>query len=229
MATPSMSIHTSLSAAAWRKMDAELAGFSEFRERGAYRAIKKTVDQGVNMIFDRFKQQYPNVQKSKIATGDPTKRRRPIVGKVVPGQGSPFGVITVSNVRIPMIAFKPKGGGMKIPTMGKGHGVIVTMDNAKGQQQFRHAFRAKMRSGHEGVFMRARASLGQMVTGRAKINDRGYVGRLKIVEMFGPNMYTLVNVPAINAEVEAKLDAILAKNIQGQIDRFLKPPTKKAG
>lgn len=204
---------------AWAKLDAELAGFPKAIRQTHYAAVKKTADQGRNMIFARFKEQYPNVQKSKIESGDLTKRKRPIVSRVENREDRPTGIISVRDYKIPMIAFKPTGGGAKIPS--RAGGVTVTMDKAKGPQIFRHAFKAKMRSGHEGIFNRVSAmSGGKWKPGwKHKTTASGYAARFPIRELFGPSIYDLVDVPEINAQVMRELDAILVKNIEGQIKR----------
>lgn len=214
----------SSTATAWARLDAELAGFPRAIKQTHYAAVKKTADQGRNLIFDRFKEQYPNVQKSKIETGDLTKRKRPIVSKVENQGNVPTGTISVFDYKIPMIAFKPKGGGSRIPS-GPG-GVSVMMNKDVGQQQFQHLFRAKMRSGHVGIFTRVPLAKprvyrrkGKVVHARGGIGPSGFSWGLAIRETFGPSIYDLVDIPAINAEVAAKLDGLLRKNIEGQIAR----------
>jgi hypothetical protein len=119
---------------------------------------------------------------------------------------------------------------MRIPSRGKPGGITVTMAKNKPPVKLRHAFRAITRSGHEGVFLRKRGAKQLVVSqaaGRAaaQIVSGMVTHRLPITELFGPNVYSLMNVPKVNAEVVAKLDALLAKNIQSQIDRF-KPKAK---
>jgi hypothetical protein len=212
-------------ATAWAKLDAELKGFPKELRKVHYAAVKRTADEGRVMIFNRFKEEYPNVQKSKIETGDLTKRKRPIVSKVVNKEEQPTGIITVYDYKIPMIAFKPGGGGMRIPS-GDG-GVRVRMDKAKGLLLLPHAFRAKMRSGHIGIFSRIKTAgkprtflrRGKTVTVKGGNGPDGVAWGLPIRELFGPSIYSLVDIPKINAEVESKLDGILVKNIERQIAR----------
>ncbi len=204
---------------AWDVLDRELAGFPKQLRQAHYAAVNKTVDQGRVMIFKRFQQQYPNVQKSKIESGDLTKRKRPIVSRVENKENQPTGIISVRDYKIPMIAFKPSGGGAAIPS--KPGGVKVVMDQSRGVQLFRHAFRAKMRSGHIGIFNRVSAkSGGNWKAGwKHKTTASGFAARFPIRELMGPSIYDLVDVPAINAWVMAQIDGILLKNIQGQIAR----------
>ncbi len=214
------SITFSSSKTAWAKLDAELAGFPKQLKQVHYAAVKKTADQGRVMIFKRFQQQYPNVQKSKIESGDLTKRKRPIVSTVENRENQPTGIISVRDYKIPMIAFKPTGGGTKIPS--KKGGVTVLMDMSRGPQNFRHAFRARMKSGHIGIFNRVSAKMGGgkwRVGWKHKTTASGYAARFPIRELMGPSIYDLVDVPAINAAVMAEIDRILIKNIEGQISR----------
>lgn len=213
------------SKAAWARLDAELAGFPKQLKQAHYAAVKKTADQGRVMIFNRFKEQYPNVQKSKIESGDLTKRKRPIVSRVENREDQPTGIISVRDYKIPMIAFKPTGGGARIPS--KAGGVKVLMDKSRGAQLFRHVFKGRMRSGHEGIFARVKGSAksrtftrnGKTVTAKGGIGPGGFAWGLAIRELFGPSIYDLVDVPAINAEVMGKIEDILVKNIEGQIKR----------
>ncbi len=216
---PAPAITFSSTKTAWAALDAELAGFPKQLKQVHYAAVKKTADQGRNMIFKRFQQQYPNVQKSKIESGDLTKRKRPIVSRVDNREDKPTGVISVRDYKIPMIAFKPTGGGVAIPS--KPGGVNVTMDKSRGVQIFRHAFRARMKSGHIGIFNRVSAKMGGKwrVGWKHKTTASGYAARFPIKELMGPSIYDLVDVPAINAEVMANIDQLLIKNIQGQIAR----------
>lgn len=209
----------SSSKTAWAKLDAELAGFPKQLRQVHYAAVKKTADQGRVMVFNRFKEQYPNVQKSKIESGDLTKRRRPIVSRVENKENQPTGIITVYDYKIPMIAFKPTGGGTRIPS--KAGGVNVLMDKSKGRELFRHAFKVRMRSGHVAIVSRVAAKTGgQWKPGwKHKTTLSGYAARLPIRELFGPSIYDLVDIPKINLEVQSKIDAILIKNIEGQISR----------
>ncbi len=213
------SITFSSSKTAWAKLDAELAGFPKQLKQVHYAAVKKTADQGRVMIFKRFQQQYPNVQKSKIESGDLTKRKRPIVSTVENREDKPTGIISVRDYKIPMIAFKPTGGGTRIPS--KAGGINVVMDIGRGVEKFHHAFRARMKSGHIGIFARISAKKGSKwkIGWKHKTTVSGYAARLPVRELFGPSIYDLVDVPAINAEVMANIDKILIKNIEGQISR----------
>lgn len=68
--------------------------------------------------------------------------------------------------RIPLMAFNARG---PVPSRGKGRGVSYRMGAGNARTRLQSAFIARMRSGHEGVFMRK---------GR---------GRLPIVELRGPS------------------------------------------
>ncbi|HEY1189527.1 MAG TPA: hypothetical protein VGE74_17915 [Gemmata sp.] len=215
--------------AAWGRLNEELVSLPGKLNSARYQAVKRTADQGRRMIADRFIEQYPKIQRGKIESGDPTKRKRPIISRVTKGK-DPSGVITVTEQPIPMIAFRPKGAGMRIPSKGKPGGITVSMAKNKPPLKLRHAFRAVTKSGHEGVFLRRRGVKRLVVTqaankAAAAITGGQVAGRLPIVELFGPNVYSLMNVPKVNAEVVGKLDALLAKNIQSQIDRF--KPTQR--
>jgi hypothetical protein len=215
------------SATAWAKLTAELAELPKQINSARYQAVARTAAQGRRMIADRFIEQYPKIQRTKVESGDPTKRKRPITSRVTRGK-DPEGIITVSEQPIPMVAFRPKGPGMRIPSRGKPGGITVQMSANRPPVTLRHAFRAIMPSGHEGVYLRRKGAKQLVVTqaanrAAAAITGGQATGRLPITELFGPNVYSLVNVPKINAEVVAKLDALLARNIQSQIDRFKLP------
>jgi hypothetical protein len=213
-AAPSMTITTP--GTAWARLDRELADFPKEHKQARYQAVKRTADQGRKMIFNRFKEQYPRVQQSKIESGDLTKRRRPIVSEVTKG-ANPVGTISVRDLKIPLIAFGPKGPGSKIPTLGRPGGVTVLMDKAKGPETFRHAFKAQMKSGHIGIFLR---TLGKGRSVHARAGSSPFAARFPIRELYGPSIYDLVDVPAINKEVMAELDGMLILNIESQEKRF---------
>ena len=209
----------SSSKTAWAKLDAELAGFPKQLSQTHIAAVTKTADQSATMILKRFKDEYPNIVTSKIKSGEYTKRKRPLVRRVHNRENQPTGVVSVRDLKIPMIAFKPTGGGTRIPS--KAGGVNVLMDKSKGRELFRHAFKVRMRSGHVAIVSRVAAKTGgQWKPGwKHKTTLSGYAARLPIRELFGPSIYDLVDIPKINLEVQSKIDAILIKNIEGQISR----------
>lgn len=210
--------------AKWEDLGRELREFPKQLRSASYQAVKRTADQGRRMIADRFVEQYPRIQRTKIESGDPTKRKRPIISRVSRGD-NPEGVITVTEQPIPLIAFRPKGPGMKIPSMGKPGGITVQISKNRPPVTLRHAFRVITRSGHEGIYLR-RKGVKRLVVARAAnkaaaaITGGVVTGRLPIVETFGPNVYDLMNVPQVNAEVVQKLDGLLAKNLASQLSRY---------
>lgn len=81
--------------------------------------------------------------------------------------------VSATGARMPLIAFGAKG---PEPSRGKGRGVTARMQGAR--KRYPHAFIARMRSGHRGVFQRTSIPGGP---------------RLPIRELFGPSIPLVFN------------------------------------
>jgi hypothetical protein len=87
--------------------------------------------------------------------------------RIVEATGSRLSArLSVSGKRLPLITFSARG---PEPSRGKGRGVSYRLPGG-GRNRHPHAFISTMRTGHRGVFVRARK------------------GRLPIRELFGPSL-----------------------------------------
>jgi hypothetical protein len=119
---------------------------------------------------------------------------------------SPFAMFSSSVVRIPLMAFSAKG---PEPTKGKGRGVSYRLQGGRGRVP--NAFIARMRSGHRGVFVRAKDAAG------GKRSKRAWSDNLPIIELFGPSIGHIFKK---YREAEAiLLPAIFDKNFQHELQR----------
>jgi hypothetical protein len=142
----------------------------------------------------------------------------------------PVGEVTVSQELLPLIAFKARA-------LKRG-GVRVTVSPDRTPLTLRHAFLAKMKSGHTGVFLRARhlptkgpnAGL-KTAKGKPKykLTARGIAGRFAIDEQFGPSVLQVVALPEVLDSIVLDVGEDLAKRVNSQMDRFLKPKGGAAG
>jgi hypothetical protein len=105
--------------------------------------------------------------------------------------------IEVQGRRVPLITFGARG---PEPSRGKGRGVSYRNPGG-GRSRSPHAFIAKMRSGHRGVFAR---------TGK---------GQLPIIEQFGPSLVRVFEkfLPGLAEHAHAAL----AKNLKHEISYAL--------
>lgn len=102
-------------------------------------------------------------QDTKLKVG--TVREQVAIQEAKPAAAQLVARISVSGKRIPLIDFQARG---PYPSRGRGRGVTARLPTGKGR--YPNAFIAQMKSGHKGVFQRARKS------------------RLPIYELFGPSL-----------------------------------------
>lgn len=127
--------------------------------------------------------------------------------------------LVVSGVRID--AFKY--GAIEDPTG------VTYQSPVRGSVSIAHAFIARMRSGHLGVFRRAQG--GRFLSGRgrrrhlAEIAPSGLVERLPIAEMKGPSLGTVFEVPAVVQPVVEEAERAMKENLEHELDVL----SKKAG
>ncbi len=125
-------------------------------------------------------------------------------------------------------------------SVSKKAGVVALVSKGRPPIILRHAFRARMKSGHVGIFSRASTiqfsglsqdsklafSAGMLHFKQSRLVTRNgnkkAVGRFPIVEQFGPSVLNIVEAPKIMEEVMQDLGDVLEKNVQSQIDRFTK-------
>lgn len=104
--------------------------------------------------------------------------------------------LTAAGARIPLYAFSAKG---PMPSRGRGRGVTYRLPGGRGRAE--HAFIAKMRSGHIGVFQR-----------RGK-------GRLPIAELHGPSIPKVFE--KFTPEARARGQEQLTKNLAHELTRLV--------
>jgi hypothetical protein len=123
--------------------------------------------------------------------------------------------------RVPLVYFRtaPMVIGYRLGI--KGHGVKVQVFRNKPAVEFRHAFFARMPSGHEGLFERnikkSKASTGRDEQGRLRKN------RLPIDEMKGPSPATIYKkTPGMSQTIELLSADRLLLEMGQQTDKLLR-------
>lgn len=93
--------------------------------------------------------------------------------------------VAISGKRIPLIDFNARG---PEPSRGRGRGVTARLPGGAGR--YPHAFIARMRSGHRGVFQRVGAqSIGSLGPGASRRRSVGaWSPNLPIYELRGPSL-----------------------------------------
>lgn len=195
-------------------------------------AVRRTIARG-RQIAAKTVQERLNVQRKYIDS--PTNRSAAIKTFVPPGGAS--GSIFINQVKMPMSAFKARQ---------TKSGVVVTIDKAKPSRTFRHAFIATVRTaglddvheGHRGVFERSEraapkvAARGRRVFERSraliegKLTKDGFAGRLHIDELFGPSILDFFSRDEIREAILRDIGNELPKQIDSQVNRFLKGRAK---
>lgn len=112
-----------------------------------------------------------------------------------------IGTLRVTGRRIPLIAFGARG---PEPSRGRGSGVTYKLPGGRGRLP--EAFIATMRSGHRGVFVRRTGASSRRV------------GRLPILELYGPSLPGAMVRKGIDAAMVAVGDEALARNLDHEIN-----------
>lgn len=179
-------------------------------KQALFQAVKRTAGKVVTLV--------------RKAVADRTFIKKKYVDRAVkldgPHGDMPVATIRVSRKPIPLIAFPH--------TRSRKGGVTVRVSKDLPPIKLAHAFIARVASpsqaeqgaGHEGVFLRSRRP-----TGKNKLTPRGFTGRLAIEEQFGKPVMAVVDMPAVMQKIELDTRAEMDKQIQGQLDRFLKRET----
>ena len=180
-----------------------------------FQAVKRTTKTGRAQVNRRVREEI-NISK-KYADRAITSRD--------PKGDDPVGVITISRRPIPLIAYRPR--------VSKKGGARVTISKHKPPVAFKHYFRATVKlkgedqehDGHEGIFFRTRhlPTKGKNA-GKGKLTPRGFAGRLAIKQAMGPSVLSVFGedgATKVATEELAKLQAVLQKNIDSQLNRFL--------
>lgn len=125
------------------------------------------------------------------------------------------GYLKISRNQIPLIQFGARAGKTG-----------VSVEIKKGmRERHPHWFKAKMASGHEGIFKRFGPKV-PMTSGyyapSGPHNRSGRVLRQRITEIKGPSILGVYqNAPAAAAEVLSDIGTELQKNLDSQVDRLL--------
>lgn len=113
--------------------------------RRARKAVVRALDRGGNAADTLMSRSVAKDVGLKVGDVKASFRRRR------PSEVSPVYSLSAGFRRIPLIKFKARG---PMPSRGKGRGVSYSMGAGNSRNRLPHAFIARMRSGHEGVFMR---------------------------------------------------------------------------
>jgi hypothetical protein len=177
-------------------------------KQGMFQAVKRTTATAVTAV------------KREVRAESFIKKKyidRAIVAKA-PSGDPPIGMITVKRMKIPAIGFQvseSKKGGVRIRYL-------------KGKPSFllKHAFIATVKAAaknpdddneHQGVFFRTRRAKPP-----GKLTKQGFAGRLRIKQQMGPAVIDVVSIPEAFAKLQDDIAATLTKNMESQIDRFIK-------
>ncbi|MBN2397100.1 MAG: phage tail protein [Deltaproteobacteria bacterium] len=106
------------------------------------------------------------------------------------------GAVSSTGRPLPLIAFS---------TRKTKKGVSVLVKKGRTRKVIPHTFIATMKSGHEGVFWREKVG-GKMV------------GRLKILQRYGPRVPDIFSNESVMKTVEAKANERMTKNLSHEID-----------
>ncbi len=143
------------------KAEALLKDYPKRANQAVYRALNRAIASVRTLII-------------RVVAQDLGLKQKEIRDKLTVTQakiGRPWASLAASRKRLPLILFGAKGD---YPSRGKGKGVTYRMRGSSGRLP--HAFMAVMRSGHVGIFERARTS------------------RLPIRELHGPSIGQLLEV-----------------------------------
>lgn len=123
---------------------------AELRQKLSPQQFKQAIWQAVSRTTNKGRTQAR--QAAKDLTGLPAKHVNKAIVSTLTRTDNPTGSITVTRAGMPLSAYKVK--------VSKSGG--VTSEGTKGMQQlaFRHGFKATMKSGHTGVYLRARGVAG---------------------------------------------------------------------
>jgi hypothetical protein len=150
--------------------DQQLARMREALSPGQYRqasyqAVKRTTRKVARAVQDEVKRRTfikPKYVKRVVTARDP--------------QGDvPVGVVRISQEWLPAIAYKVSGG--------KRSGIRIQVSRDRAPVTLRHAFRATLKSGHVGIFARAKHLPTKGANqGKGRLTPRGFAGRFAIAE-----------------------------------------------
>lgn len=185
-------------------------------KQATYQAIKRTTAFAAKEVRDVVQEKtYLN-----------TKYARRVISSKVSRSEPPFGIVTISHKLVPLIGYRT--------TATKRGGVTAYLSKDRPPIRLRHAFKRRVFSveqaaqgdtGHMGIFLRARhlPSKGRNAGNRRlKMTRKGFAGRLAIEEQFGPSVLDLVEQPKLLGAITDEVTVQLERNIQSQLDRFLK-------
>jgi hypothetical protein len=189
----------------------------QFRQ-AIWQAVKRTTEKGAKQVQAAIAEQ-TTIRKDKAKDGIKT---------VLTRGDSPIGTITIRRRPLPASYFKTRAS--------KRRGASVQFTRNGPVVSLGHAFKATVTTagiagehgGHIGIFTRAKRlpSKGPNVK-RAKMVQSGeYAGKIAaqftLKEIFGPPLIDLVNGTEIAAQVTKDAGTEMSKQLQSQINRFMK-------
>lgn len=182
----------------------EVLGDKRFRQ-ASYQAVSRTTNKVRTQIRKAVKER--SYIKQKYIT-------RAVTSQLSRGD-VPLGIVRVTRQLLPAIAYKTRAS--------KKAGVTIETAPGRGLIQLKHAFKATMKSGHEGIYLRAKGR-GKDINGkrgaRKKLTDRGYAQRLPIEEQFGPPVISVVDVPEVIGSVRLDANREMSAQLRNQLSRF---------
>ncbi len=186
-------------------------------KQAQFQAIKRTTAFAARQVQDKV-QEETYINKKYV--------RRVVIATAPKGE-PPVGKVTISQKLVPLIGYRVSAT--------KKNGVIAYVSRDRPPIFLRHGFKAFVFSkqqaeqgstvGHTGIFVRTRhlPTKGPNAGNKKlKLTPRGFAGRLSVEEQFGPSVLNLVEQPKLLGAITDEVNAQLEKNIQSQLDRFLK-------
>lgn len=208
-------------------MTSELTGFRNGVGRVVSGAINKLLPKGRTEVVDGLVSVL-NIKRSAALyfpkdDEDPKAKRRERISLVKSTPTKLEGKITVLTRPIGLINFNPKEKRKKkrrkYGTSLPGEGVTVQVYRGGGTQHFKHSFIAVGANNNRHIFVRRYAG-GKVGT---------YRGQYPLDRRQGPSLLTVYKKhPEIDTRVQDRLDADLQKELDSQLNRILKRPTRKA-
>lgn len=183
-------------------------GLATATSRAGNKTLTSTRAEMVRLIRAKYAIKAGDIRRElEIRRMNPSKLEGRIYGESSPG----VPLIRFYRLRRTPSTVRTKAGGYS-PKIG----VPVLVRKDKGKRTVRGAFTARMKSGHEGMFVRG----SRWKT--SKRGNRSKLGKREITELYGPTPIKLLGGNENIAQVEAFAQTSMDKNLAHEADYFLR-------
>jgi hypothetical protein len=171
--------------------------------QATFAAVKRATESGASFMASLVR------KRTTLAREEAAK----VIKANVPSGDPPVGRITIKQKLIPLSKFK-------FASLSRG-GVSVKIDKDRPPLRLSHAFIATMKSGHQGVYLRAKhlPTKGPNI-GKGRLTPQGFAGRFAIAEQFGPSVLQFISDPAVFKDVQDHIQTVLVRRAASQLARF---------